>query len=180
MGRFLIFVFASLLFFTGCSNRQFYDGFTNSIDSLSASLEGTATAYEHLDTTLFKEQFGEMNVHLDSLRSFGEIALFPTVVDYGYVRKRYKTFLREHPLTIKELIYSREQLTDLKHDIKSKGLDKAEVRQYFKQEKEAVAYLNRRMDSYRESILRNHEKFEKLNPKIIVLLDSLYQTKKID
>ena len=170
----------SLLIFSACSNRQFYKDSANSLDSLSASLEATAFAYENLDTALFQNQYREMGINLDSLRNYSEIALFPEVVDYGYVRKRYKTFLREHPLTIKELIYSREQLKYLKHDIASKDLDEAEVRQYFNEEKEAVAYMKRRMNTYQESILRNYEKFKKLNPQIIVLLDSLYQTTTIE
>ena len=87
MKRFTILLVLGLLIFSACSNRQFYEDSANSVDSLSASLEVTASAYENLDTTLFQNQFREMGINLDSLRNFSEIALFPEVnIHFGGLR----------------------------------------------------------------------------------------------
>ena len=174
MPRLAIYIFIFLLL-TSCINKDFYSSYGMKVDSLSASLEEMAAKYESLDTIRIMAQYDTIRMQLDSLSKTPEITLDTLVVFYKYIGKDYKTFWRGHPLTIRELKYTRAQLTDLKHDIEKYQLDEEGVARYFIQEKESVRKLNDRMDYNMVLIKKNMRQFSETEPKIAQLIDSLYQ-----
>lgn len=174
MLRTTIYTFVFLLL-TSCINKDFYESYGTKVDSLSASLEEMAAKYEALDTLKIKAQLDTIWIQLDSLSKTPEITLDTLVVYYKYIGKDYKTFWRGHPLTIRELNYTRAQLTDLKNDIEKYQLDESAVKKYYIQEKESVRKLKNRMDYNMASIKKNIRQYMASEPKIAHLIDSLYQ-----
>lgn len=170
------FLFLSLLIFVSCTNKQFYETYSTKIDSLKNTLEASASSYETIDTVLIASQYLTIRQNLDTLVLFPEIALDTGVIKYGYLKKKYKTFLRDHPLTIQELNYSRVQLSDLKNDFDKRNLEIEFAQEYYQTEEEAVDYIKKRMDAYQVMIRESMIKFNSLNPEIVVLLDSLSKT----
>lgn len=170
------FIAITLMFFTSCINSTFYENIAVKVDSLNASLEASASSYESLDTILIARQYNTIVEHMDSLKVYESLATTPLLVEYKYVRKNYKTFFRGHPLTIKELNYSRAQLAALKNDFEHYQPDTEDARLYFKQEKEAITYIKKRMDAYQKLIIEGMNRFDTLNPQVEKMLDSIYNT----
>ena len=160
-----------------CVNKDFYLSYEKKVDSLSVSLEEMAVKYEALDTVLIRLQYDSVKTDLDSLARIPESTLLPAVVNYKYIGKDFKTFWRGHPLTIKELRYTRSQLRDLKHDIVEYQLEPEQVATYFIQEKESVRKLKERMDYNMDFVQRNMRQYAKLRPEVHALLDSLNTAK---
>ena len=174
-------IFVILLFLlNSCINREFYKSYGSKVDSLSSNLEEMAAKYELLDTILIKSQLDTIQMQLDSISKIPEITLFPLVVNYKYIGKDYKTFWRGHPLTTRELKYTRSQLIDLKHDMEKYQLDEAEIEMYFIQEKESVRKLKDRMDYNMVMINKNMRQFSEAQPNIVYLIDSIAQTQLSD
>lgn len=165
-----------LLVFGSCSNRQFYETYSTKIDSLDNTLEASASSYENIDTSLIASQHKVIRQNLDTLVLFPEASLDTIVVQYRYLQKKYKTFLRDHPLTIQELNYCRRQLIDLKHDFDKRNFEPETAKIYYKSEEEAVDFIKKRMDAYKALMRESMEKFNLLQPEIVVLLDSLSKT----
>lgn len=165
-----------LLVFGSCSNRQFYKTYSTKIDSLNNTLEASASSYETIDTTLIASQYKIIGQNLDSLVLFPDASLDTNVVQYRYLQKKYKTFLRDHPLTIKELNYCRQQLTDLKHDFDKRNFEPEAAKSYYQSEEEAVDFIKKRMDAYKALMRESMNRFNSLQPEIVVLLDSLSKT----
>ena len=176
MNRFSIFLLLIFLL-NSCVNKEYYQTYSSNVDELSSRLETMALKYESLDTILIKSQYDTIQKRINSISQTPEITLNPLVVNYKYIGKDYKTFLRGHPLTIRELKYTREQLIDLKHDIEKYQLDEEGVARYFIQEKESVRKLNDRMDYNMVLIKKNMRQFSETEPKITFLIDSIAQTK---
>ncbi len=179
MLRISIFVFF-LLLLNSCINKEFYKSYDSKVDSLSSGLEEMAAKYESLDTILIKLQLDTIQMQLDSISKMPEITLYPLVVNYKYIGKDYKTFWRGHPLTTRELKYTRSQLIDLKHDIEKYQMDEEEIEMYFIQEKESVRKLKDRMDYNMVMINKNMRQFSEAQPNIVYLIDSIAQTQLSD
>lgn len=170
------FVFLLLLVFGSCSNRQFYETYSAKIDSLENTLEASASSYETIDTALISAQYSTIRQNLDTLVIFPKATLDTNVVKFRHLQKKYKTFLRDHPLTIQEVNYCRKQLTDLKHDFEKRNVKPETAKEYYKSEEEAVDFIKKRMDAYQALIRESMERFDSLHPEIVVLLDSLSKT----
>ena len=166
----------SFVLFASCSNKQFYESYSTKIDSLNNSLEASASSYETIDTLLIEAQYSIIKQNTDSLKQFPEAVLNPTVVQYRYIQKKYKTFLRDHPLNIRELNYSRQQLSDLKSDFDQRKLEVEPALEYYRVEEEAIVEIKKRMSAYQVLMNESMQKFYTLNPEIVVLLDSLEKT----
>lgn len=171
------FIVVSLVLFTSCVNTTFYENITTKVDSLNATLEASASSYESLDTLLIADQYNILIQHTDSLKSHEALATTPLVVEYRYVQKKYKTFLRDHPLTIRELNYSRAQLATLKNDFENYQPEVEMAKQYFNQEKEAITFIKKRMDAYQKMIVDGMHNFDELNPQVEKMLDSITNSK---
>lgn len=171
-------LFVTLFVFASCTEGQFFKTYSTKIDSLKNTLEASASSYETIDTILIASQYLTIRQNLDSLVIFPEVTLDSNVVKYGYLKKKYKTFLRDHPLTIQELNYSRAQLADLKHDFNKRNLDIESAKTYYQTEEEAVVYIKKRMDAYQALIRESMHTFNSVQPDIVFLLDSLSKTKK--
>ena len=100
-----------------------------------------------------------------------------TINDYSYIKKSYKTILREYPLAMEELQYCRNQLTDLKHDIEHGHLDEQMIKTYFSHEEDAISLLKYKMEKLSEMAEKQTERFGQLNPQIELMIDSLLKQK---
>ena len=159
--------------FYGCVHVEFYRDYSRRTDSLSGVMEEMAAEYLSLDTVLIRAQYDSLREYLDSLSAMPDITLDSMVVVYKYIGKDYKTFWQGHPLTIRELGYSRRQLADLKHDLDHYQLDKPLAETYYLQERESVRKLRDRMDLNMVNIQKSMRQFRETTPGIIFLLDSL-------
>jgi hypothetical protein len=156
-----------------CVNYKFYEAYAEKVDSLQATLEASATSFEQIDTTTIAFQNSQIKQNLDSLSSLGEEIVSATVNDYYYIEKSYKTFLREYPLAMEELQFCRQQLTNLKHDIEHRYLDEELIKSYFSHEEEAVGLLKQKMEILGKTANRQMETFDRVNPRIDLMIDSL-------
>jgi hypothetical protein len=145
---------------------------------LSTELETAAKMYESLDTVLIMEQYETIKNYQDSFAIFPEVSLDNRLINYKYLGKDYKTFFRGHPLTTRELDYTRRQIRDLAYDISEYQLEEQEVITYFAQEKRSVKKLVERMNYNRELIQDGMAEFLVKQPQIEVFWDSLSMTGK--
>lgn len=173
----LIFIL-SLFVFYSCTNRQFYETYVAKTDSLTNSLEAAASSYETLDTLLIQTHYQFINLSLDSLVNFPDVLLDTNLVQFRILQKKYKTFLREHPLTVKELNFCRNQLLDLKHDFENRNPEIEKAEKYYMSEEEAVIYIKKRMDAYQLLIVNSMAKFDSIQPNIVTLIDSISNSEK--
>jgi len=168
----LLFILSLAIFFS-CTNTQFYEKYVAKTDSLTNSLEAAASSYETLDTLLIQTQYQFIKLSLDSLVHFTDVLLDTNVVQFRMLQKKYKTFLREHPLTVKELNFCRDQLSDLKHDFENRNPEVETAEKYYLSEEEAVIYIKKRMDAYQFLIVNSMGKFDSIQPNIVRLIDSI-------
>jgi hypothetical protein len=154
-------------------DRQYYQSYTSKVDSLSATLEASASAFEQIDTTKISGMWKQVQFNLDTIVVLDPELVDGTINDYGRITKSCKTILHEYPLVHKELQYSRKQLATLHHDIEHRHLESSEVSTYFKQESEAIDAVKRRMDILADMAETQFEKYSRLNPQVFVIIDSL-------
>jgi hypothetical protein len=162
---------------TSCVNEQFYTAYENRLDSLNASLEASASSFEQIDTVVVFNQNRTIMTSLDSIRRMQVDIVDGTINDYNNIGRAYKTFFRMYPLVMSELQYSRQQLADLKHDVENRHLDEELTTNYYDQEMDAVALLKRKMDKLSEIAEKQGKQFERLNPKVERIIDSLTKLK---
>jgi hypothetical protein len=165
-----------LLTTVSCVNSKFYETYSEKVDSLNATLEASASSFEQIDTASISDQNRRIKQDLDSLGSLDGMLVSATINDYSYIKKSYKTFLREYPLALEELQYCRKQLADLKHDIEHRHLEEDDIKSYFSHEEEAVGLLKQKMEILGKSANRGIERFDRLHPEITLLIDSLSKT----
>lgn len=158
---------------TSCVNSLFYKDYAVRVDSLNASLEASASSFEQIDTVRIRNQSKQVEINLDTLFMLQKEIVHGTINDYSYIKKSYKTILREYPLAMKELQYCRNQITDLKHDIEHRHLDEQMIKNYFSQEEEAISMLKYKMEKLSEMAEKQTERFSQLNPQIELMIDSL-------
>ncbi len=168
-----IFIIVLLAILTSCVNTQFYADYLKKVDSLNASLEASASSFEQIDTTKIISQNIRVKKNLDSLNKLQVQIVQTTINEYSYIKKSYKTILREYPLALKELQYSREQLTALKHDIENRHLEEEMIKTYFSQEEDAISLLKEKMKMMGEVAKKQMDRFDLLNPEVEMVIDSL-------
>lgn len=158
-----------------CTDTRFYAGYVVRVDSLMASLEASATSFEQLDTAGISARYSRIRQDMDTLSGLFADSMDVAVIDYSRMQGSCKTILREYPLAIKALAYSRDQLSDLRHDIEHRHLEEVMVRTYFSQEKEAIALLKEKMALLSKMAEHQVALFDSLSPEIEMLIDSLSQ-----
>ena len=161
-------------FLVSCTNTQFYTDYAVRVDSLGASLEASASSFEQIDTSLISDIANTVGAGLDTLKAYRFDSVSASMLnDYSYIRSACKTILREYPLAMKELQYSRDQLFNLKHDIEHRHLEEEMIDKYFADEMEAVSRLKEKMRMLVESTRLQAEEFALLNPHIEFMIDSI-------
>lgn len=173
-------IVSGFLILASCSNNQYTLSYLSQVNSLKMSLESAAESYEGIDTIEVRAQFNMIGDHLNTFKADSNIAGQQSVTVYNHVRKAYKSFLRENKNVLKELNYTRSQLTDLKNDIENGRIDEDEIEEYIGKEMQAVKAINTAMDQYYLHLEAQMKIYETLHPKFQRLADSLNHLNNIE
>ncbi len=89
-----------------------------------------------------------------------------TVKIYAFVEKSLKKFDGEREKINEEIVYTNSQLKALRHDIRKNLLTEEEMKQYYRDEEEAVNNLLDKMWFNKESLAYQLKSFDYLHEKI--------------
>lgn len=145
------------------------------IDSLSITLEKSASAFENVDTAIIHTNYQlidhQLEILFDTYNNYD-----PThVYNYSVVRNIFFDFISNYPEVTNELAYTRSQLSDLKYDVEHNKLDREQVHLYFSQEKQSVNVLKLKMNFYLEQLETGMHHFDNIYPEMEKRIDSLNQ-----
>lgn len=172
--RKLILLIPVLLFITMISCQSEGDKYrVSQIDTISYRMEEMARVYLEIDTTKINNSYNTILHNIDKLNRLSEPGNKKLLIDYGSLKKGFKDFIKNRPLTKEELEVCRKQIKDLKDDASNSFYTDDEFELYLKHEANASQNLRVQMSYYHTRINSQQSKFEKLNPRIERLIDSL-------
>lgn len=172
--RKVILLIPVLLLFTMISCQSETDKYrVSQIDTISYRMEEMARVYLEIDTAKINDSYNTILYNIDKLNSLSEPDNRKLLIDYGSLKKGFKDFIKNRPLTIEELEVCRKQIEDLKNDASNSFYTDDEFKLYLKHEANASQSLRVQMSYYHTRINSQQSKFENLNPRIERLIDSL-------
>jgi hypothetical protein len=143
------------------------------VDSISYRMEATAEVYLQIDTLKVDSIYKTLLSNYDKLNKLENIGNQQLIIEYGTLKKGLKEFIRRRPSTMQELEFCRKQLKALRQDAGRGLLSDDDFEVYLKHEADASQNMRVQMSYYQVRIQNQIEKFEKLNPQIENLIDSL-------
>jgi hypothetical protein len=164
------------VFLSSCNTARVKERIAG-VDSISYYLNKTAEVFLAIDTLAVKEKYKSV---MSNIHKLNELELHTTnnlINDYGILKKGFKEFITTNPYTIDELRFCNKQLEDLKTDIRNHKLSEEEFKLFLKHEANAAQSLRVKMSYYQSRLQSQIIKFNKLNPKVISLIDSLSSLK---
>ena len=173
----LIYALSFLLF--SCNNKPDVKTYLSKIDSLSLSLEESASAYKDIDTAEIRQYYVEIETQINELKDYNNIINTSPVISYNKTKNNFNDFLKTYPVLMHELKYTKAQLSDLKHDIENRNLNQDNLSLYMDQERQSVYVLKLKMDHYSQQLKLGMINYNRLNPEIKTLTDSLYRKNEI-
>lgn len=147
------------------------------VDSVSLRMEQVAKVFLEIDTAKVTKDYYTILSNIDKVNSLGTSNNQDLFIQYGTLKKSFKEFVKKSPYTFKELEECRLQLKNLKQDIENNKITDSEFELYLKQEADASQNIRVQMSYYHERINSQIIIFEKLNPEIEILIDSLSKQK---
>ena len=147
------------------------------VDSVFHRMELVADVFLEIDTSKITNDYHTILRNIDKVNSLGTSNNQELLIQYGTLKKSFKEFVKKSPNTFKELEECRTQLNNLKQDIENNKITDNEFELYLKQEADASQNIRVQMSYYHERINSQIVLFEKLNPEIEILIDSLSKQK---
>jgi len=143
------------------------------IDTVSFRMEEMASVYLEIDTVKIISSYKTILLNIDKLNSLSEPEDRRLLIDYGALKKGFKEFIKSAPVTLEELEVCREQIKNLKDDAANGLYSQDDFDLYLKHEANASQSLRVQMSYYHTRITSLINKFERLNPRIERVIDSL-------
>ena len=159
--RFLLLIispFVMLLF--SCESRQYINNYANRIDSLSQSLEASASLYESIDTAEISKQLQLISEQYLLLTDQGTTNPSESVQRIKTIKKGFEEFLTTNPSLCTEVDYARSQLLQFKHDLQKEYLTEKNASIYFEQEKQSVHVVQLKIAYQIKLVNLTYKKYE--------------------
>jgi len=168
-------------FFLSC-NESKYKAERKTIDSLKVVLDSVQLKMGQVDTVMFTNEYKEYLANISLLKEYfndkKEDSTWQIMTSYGAVRVSLKSFAKNYPEFYSELACSRKKLDSLKGDIEAGNLEKEKIREYTKNEADAVINLKTLVGTAIKSAKTGLKLLDSLNPKVIRLIKQLKKEKK--
>ncbi len=143
------------------------------VDSISHRMEATATVFMQIDTLRVDSVYKTLLSNYDKLSKLENIGNQQLLIEYGTLKKGLKEFIQRRPYTMQELEFCRKQQKALRQDAGRGLLSDDDFEVYLKHEADASQNMRVQMSYYQTRIQNLAEKFDRLNPQIEGLIDSL-------
>jgi glycerol-3-phosphate dehydrogenase len=109
----------------------------------------------------------------DAFKKDAESKEWQYLTSYHYVRKPFQRLASNYKDYQKDIITAREQLTNLKHDIRKSSLTAEEMERFIQEEKTAADFLAHRITSRVDAALKEEVNFDTTHPHIVLMTKSL-------
>ena len=168
---YLLILASFFIFFLQSCNEE---GIAGEIKLLQTDCNNTLVDVEGFEPTVFPiEDANEyLSIMMPYFESFDKASL-KTLVDLANTEKASRKVNLDNSELIKELSYSKTQITALYNEFKSDSLTKELALQYFENERQTYTKLKIVFDSMEDSNNRLKNNFERLIPKAKHIVDSL-------
>ena len=143
------------------------------IDTVSFRMEEMARVYLEIDTAKIISSYKTILLNIDKLNNLSEPDDRKLLIEYGTLKKGFKEFIKSVPATLEEMEVCRKQIKELKDDAANGFYPQDEFDLYFKHEANASQSIRVQMSYYHTRISSLMNKFERLNPRIERVIDSL-------
>jgi len=143
------------------------------VDSISHRMEATAEVYLQIDTLKVDSIYKTLLSNYDKLNNLDNLTNQQILLEYGTLKKGLKEFIQRRPYTMQELEFCRKQLKSLRQDAGRGLLTDEDFEVYLKHEANASQNMRVQMSYYQTRIQDQVDKFDRLNPQIENLIDSL-------
>lgn len=160
-----------LLFLFSCNSREKQERIEQ-IDIISHRLNSMADVFLKIDSVKVRQNFTTVKQNLGELNKLSLNRSNKLIKDYGKLKKEFKNYLKTRPFIIDELGFTRNQLSDLKHDVKYNKLSDQEFELYLKHEANAAQRLRVKMSHFNDRLQNQMKIFDSLNPVFIEFIDS--------
>ncbi|MFH1320879.1 MAG: hypothetical protein ABII90_09540 [Bacteroidota bacterium] len=163
-----LFIFLPLIL-SSCKNVDVKKE-VSAIDSLGQVVEKAHLHLKEINIENAKKIREEINTNMDFVKTHYQDTLSwdisKLLSDYHSIQKTLKHFLRIKEYLEKEIVYSNEQLKNLKHDIEKEIITKEQFNTYYEAEMKAVSGLKKEIKLYVDMAKEKIEKFNSINPKV--------------
>ncbi|MFT5595879.1 MAG: hypothetical protein ACI8QH_000667 [Flammeovirgaceae bacterium] len=175
-------IFGLALIATGCEQTNF-DNEIVTIDSLMVRLDTLDLMHKKVDTTDFSKLSQKFTENISFVQAAytsskdtmpQDVALLMS--DYRMLKKPSKGLKDNYQRTLEEINFSKNQLTDLKHDLQNNLLDSILVQDMLTDERKALGVVENSVQDLKLSSEFTRTKRAELEPRI----DSLIQALKKD
>jgi len=146
--------------------------YISSIDSLSVQLEGAADVYSAVDSLTLAEIRKKVKNNCDLVDYTDDTSFKKLIIPYSQISKVIKQILKMDTQIKKELQLSRDQISDLLHDVNDNLIDTTLLVQYIEDERNAVNILIGRMNNNQQRVVFETARYDSLNPIIDKLINS--------
>ena len=174
--RFLLFLSIITIFvFSSCSNAVKEKQLAK-IDSLMAIIDTASCNLNkiNIDTVSKRyETYKATNKRVaEHYQKYRNEENWKYLCAYNNVRKPFKTMFLQYGTYKTELISSKKQLEDLKHDVANKLISEEEFHSFFIIESKSANDLSFKINMQVEMVLSQYKNFDTVHPYLIKLIDS--------
>ena len=175
----MIIFFISIVFFNACKQKD--SEVSSRLNNAVSLLKQAQAKTEKIDFEAEKKIAYTVEQNLEFIEKQKLDSFYP---EMGFVLSDYKSIIAEEAeegnrdehlevMLKKELNYTQQQLSNLKHDFSNNQISKIEFNKYFYSESTAVSNIYKYITKQQTEFLKKQKLFNELNPKIEALIDSL-------
>jgi len=169
----VFFLVASCLLITSCASDKHAKQITQ-IDSLLVVLDSSTLKLNLLDTSVVESYYKVYTNNIKQIKSSfdskDDDEVWSVITRYGLLRKPLRDFKKHHTKYSEEIAFTREQLINLKADIKNNVLSEEKIIKYISDESEFVNYINFSVAGLIENTQKYFNQYLELNPKVEMYL----------
>ena len=179
-GIFLIAV-TGLIALSSCSRGNMSSAQKQSLDSLKILLAEVEGNVEAINDKVLKDWMIEVEENVKYLdtyyRDFSDRRFWiDDMSDYYRSRKKFRKYLAAKEQMMREAAYSKEQLHTLKNSLKQGVLDKAQVEEYIRTEREAISRLHYKVTNSVKEITFVLSRLDTIGPKVNRIISEIKDT----
>ncbi|NUM50944.1 MAG: hypothetical protein HUU48_07490 [Flavobacteriales bacterium] len=169
------FIISTLLF--SCQSGK-YQKEISALDSLHNLLNIAEQQLASTDTAKVRTIKAEMQKNMDFItenyKDTFSMDMAMMLSDYAFPKKKvYRNFIGNYSKFLKDIEYTRSQLSNLKQDLENKSIPEDKVLTYFTTEQNAVLTICNTIDQNVNTIQTYFLRFDTLHPKVLHIVDSI-------
>lgn len=164
----------TIMFFAACHNKETRI-YMSRIDSITAALSEAEMKLAEVNHDSISAKYAlyqeyAKKINNDYFKKDVQSPEWKYMTLYHYVRKPFRNIASNHADYLRQITQNREQLDNLKHDIRNNALAPEEIETYIREEKRSAAVFVDKIIRQVDAALKEEINFDTVHPQILKML----------